>query len=238
METNTFLHNLQSLEAQRLQCPWLPGQVLLAGPFPGSSQQTWFLAVTPSLSFQVYFCPELQIPHCKSPFFLPKDPICFHKGGFSWPTPGASESQPASLPVGHQPTFLTNQQPCFASEKSPSVITRTSARGHMWAEPRLRAKTTSPRQKQRCEVISSDFWGSRHTLGRACALPGVTKSSHSLDTAKSSVSALEKSGGLNGHFLCWAFIHVSSSLRLYKYWSVRRFMLRSHMFYIKRYEAW
>lgn len=49
----------------------------------------------------------------KSQSFFPKDPIGFYEGGFSWPNPGASESQPASLPVGHQPTFLTNQQPCF-----------------------------------------------------------------------------------------------------------------------------
>ena len=196
---------------------WLPGQVLLAGPFPGSSQQTWFLAVTPSLSFQVYFCPELQIPHHKSPFFFPKDPISFHKRGFSLPTPGTSESQPASLPVGHKPTFLTNQQPCFClREKSLVWSSELQPEDTCGQSLERGPKTTSPRQKQRCEVISSDFCGSRHTPGRACALPGVTKKSHSLDTAKSSVSALEKSGGLNGHFLCWVFIHVSWSLRLYK----------------------
>lgn len=50
------------LTAQRPPCPCFLIRCL-AGPLSGRSRQPWFLAVRPLLSFLIYFCPELQIPH-------------------------------------------------------------------------------------------------------------------------------------------------------------------------------
>lgn len=168
-------------------------------------------------AFQAIFAQSWQIPHYKSPSFFPRTLSVFMKEWFSWPTPGASESQPASLPVGHQPTFSnpTNNL-VFASEKSPLC-------DHQNFEPEDtcgQILDRGPRQQapgKNRDVKSSPVtaWAQIH-LGRACFPWGDQEFSLPW-YSKVKCLGLGEARGLNGHFLCWVFIHVSLwSSRLYK----------------------
>lgn len=132
----------------RLHCPGLPESCSRLAHSPALPSRPGSRQLRLCFPSKPIFAQGCQFPTASLCCFSPRTLICFHKAGFPLPTPGDLESQLRSLPVGHQPTLLTDQQPCFCLQgKVPHVIIRTSARGHMRAEPRPRAKGNKPQAR-------------------------------------------------------------------------------------------